>query len=218
MGNIEELAAELSGKTIGFQLDGKLKTITFDADFTDQVMTDPTEANFCNTLQSTIDKAFGVVNVSDRIIHTQVNAGELSFTASGSQLVIHSIGEDTETLSLLGLIDKQSNRLFSTAELKDLSLSTALHTQDTYKFTINAIEFEFNKADSLSTVIDRINSGRAGVTISYSYITDRFTMTSKEQGLGENIVITETHGNLMTAFGLTKQANAQNIYGENAVL
>ncbi|MDD2216458.1 MAG: flagellar cap protein FliD N-terminal domain-containing protein, partial [Eubacteriales bacterium] len=74
MGNIEELAAELSGKTIGIQLDGKLKTITFDADFTDQVMTDPTEANFCNTLQSAIDKAFGIVNVSDRIIYTQVNA------------------------------------------------------------------------------------------------------------------------------------------------
>jgi flagellar hook-associated protein 2 len=66
--------------------------------------------------------------------------------------------------------------------------------------------------------MQKINSSDAGVTISYSSIMDRFTMTAKETGAGNNINITEYTGNLMTALGLTDDAGAKMTPGENALL
>lgn len=72
------------------------------------------------------------------------------------------------------------------------------------KLTINSIDFEFAKTESLSAVMSKINASEAGVNLTYSSISDQFTMTAKNS-MQDNIDITETpgSGNLMTALGLT---------------
>jgi flagellar hook-associated protein 2 len=64
----------------------------------------------------------------------------------------------------------------------------------------------------------KINASDAGVTLSYSSITDSFTMVAKETGAGENIKIEQTQGNLMEALGLTAESGASVVYGQNALL
>jgi flagellar hook-associated protein 2 len=52
--------------------------------------------------------------------------------------------------------------------------------------------------------MNKINSSTAGVTLSYSEVTDKFTLTSKQQGTGESIVMGDTNRNLLAALGLQK--------------
>ncbi|MDD3290829.1 MAG: flagellar filament capping protein FliD [Eubacteriales bacterium] len=212
------LMADISGKTIGLQLDGSLKTITFDSAFADSLGSEPTEADFAAALQTAVDNAFSIKDVNDRVIDVSVHEGVLSFTAVGSQLSVKAIGGDEEILSNLGLVAEQSNFLSSSKSVKDLGFATALEPLDTFKFTINSVAFEFSADDSLSTIMNRVNSSDANVTLSYSSISDKFTLTSNTTGIGENILIEETEGNLMSAFGLTADAGAEMEYGKNAVL
>ncbi|MDD2295980.1 MAG: flagellar cap protein FliD N-terminal domain-containing protein, partial [Eubacteriales bacterium] len=212
------LMADISGKTIGLQLDGSLKTITFDSAFADSLGSEPTEADFAAALQTAVDNAFSIKDVNDRVIDVSVHEGVLSFTAVGSQLSVKAIGGDEEILSNLGLVAEQSNFLSSSKSVKDLGFATALEPLDTFKFTINSVAFEFSSDDSLSTIMNRVNSSDANVTLSYSSISDKFTLTSNTTGIGENILIEETEGNLMSAFGLTADAGAEMEYGKNAIL
>ena len=212
------LMADISGQTIGLQLDGSLKTITFDSAFADSLGSEPTEADFAAALQTAVDNAFSIKDVNDRVIDVSVHEGVLSFTAVGSQLSVKAIGGDEEILSNLGLVAEQSNFLSSSKSVKDLGFATALEPLDTFKFTINSVAFEFSADDSLSTIMNRVNSSDANVTLSYSSISDKFTLTSNTTGIGENILIEETEGNLMSAFGLTADAGAEMEYGKNAVL
>jgi flagellar hook-associated protein 2 len=211
------LLEDISGQTIGLQLDGALKTLTFDSTFIDSLGSEPTQADFAAAFQTAVDSAFGIKDVNDRVIDVSVNEGILSFTAAGSHLTIRAIGGDAEILEDLGLVADRSNVLSTSKSIGDLGFETALEPLDTFQFTINSVAFEFSKSDSLATVMNQINASDANVTISYSSVTDKFSMTANNQGVGENIIIEETAGNLMTAFGLTSDAGAEVEYGKNAV-
>ncbi len=50
----------------------------------------------------------------------------------------------------------------------------------TFTFTINDVDFSFKSTDSLKTVMDTVNKSKAGATMGYSQISDRFTIASKE--------------------------------------
>lgn len=209
-------SSTLSGKSISLTLDGTVKTITFDDDFIESVESD----GFASALQDAIDSKFGVTGSSDRVITvSEDDDGMLSFSATGSTLKISAVSSDTTTIETLGFTSGQTNTLSTTSNLSALSLSTALDDSvDTYTFTINDVSFSFASTTSLSKVISTVNSSDAGVTMSYSDISDTFTLTSNSTGAGDNIVIEETSGNLMTAFGLTTDAGATVTAGTNAIL
>lgn len=214
--DIDNLLAKISGKSINLNLDGKVKTVTFDSTFVSSVNANKTTAGLQSAFQAAIDTAYGVTKPENRVITVNASNDQLTFTAAGSKLTISNIGEDTTTLAALGFNSGQSNKINTSLSLNNLTLNTSL-TGSTFKFKINTEEFEFNSTDTLSTIISRINSSKAGVTISYSSITDRFSMTANESGLGKNTEVTETSGNLMAALGLTG-AGATVQDGQNAVL
>jgi flagellar hook-associated protein 2 len=54
-------------------------------------------------------------------------------------------------------------------------------------FTINGVDFSFSENDTLRTVINRINSSKAGVTIAYSSLTDSFQLTNKNTGAAHTL-------------------------------
>lgn len=198
----DEKVDELLGKSISITLDGKMKTITFDETFAANAKGSP--GNFANAFQALINEAFG--SHTDEGIEVKVDGSNILLSAPGSQIFVNAIGENTATLVALGLQGGQSNKISTYIPLEHLTLSTAL-TGDTYTFSINGVDFNFNKSDSLSTVLTRINNSEAGVTLAYSSITDKFTITAKNQGSGDNIIIQEKNGsNLMAALKLTGEA------------
>jgi flagellar hook-associated protein 2 len=213
---VQEIIAGLAaGESISLNLDGKVKTISFDDTF---ISGDP--ATFGDRLQTLVDNAFGVT-AANRVITVNAagdpNTAHLNFSATGSRLTLNYVGVGSATLTDMGFTSGQSNKLATSSKLSELSLATSL-TETSYNFSINGESFSFSNTDTLSTVMQKINSSNAGVTISYSSITDRFTMTADESGAGENIAITQSGGNLLTALGLSNSTVADITPGQNAIL
>jgi flagellar hook-associated protein 2 len=200
---------------IAINLDGRVKTVTFDQDFANKVEVDGLE----QALQSAIDDAFGIKHEDDRIIKVSFIDDLLSIEAKGSQLTLNALGEDTDILEMLGFESGQTNKLSLNSPIKYSSFAKELTPGlgGTYQFTINSVEFKFSEMDSISAMIHKINTSDAGVRISYSSISDTFSLVADESGIGENIVIEETEGNLMEVLGL-KGEGASVTYGKNALL
>ncbi|MEA4805928.1 flagellar filament capping protein FliD [Acetobacterium wieringae] len=203
--NITSLLSDITtngSKSFLMKLDGKVRTITLDSAFVSSAGSD--DANFKTALQAKIDSAFGKKSGGSSIINVSLEVGKLGFSASGSQLTVSALNSDTATLTKLGLTDGQTDRLNMNKTLADLPLTkNAVAVNGEFKFSINGNDFSFKSTDSLSSVISKVNSSDAGVTMAYSTITDKFTLTAKESGAGENIVVSDNTGNLMNAFGLS---------------
>lgn len=217
-----DLVTSISGKSISLNLDGRVKILSFNAEFTADfqagLLANPENPaiGLEEAFQNLLDKSFG-----SSIVDASIQNGQLSFSAPGSRLTIGAVGDDTTVLTKLGFASGQSNKLVLNESLKNLSLNSEYFqpSVSTYKFTINSVPFEFSSSDSLLSVISKINASDAGVTLSYSAITDNFTMTAKNSGTGENIIIEENpaYGSLMSAFGLTGSGST-NTYGLNSIL
>lgn len=217
--DIENLIDSIEGKSISLNLDGRLRTVTFDSDFVQSVRDDLSVEGLEEALQSAVDKAFGVRNVGERIIDVSLVNDTLSFSAAGSQILVGAVGGDVTTLAKLGFNNSQTNRVSLYGSLKSTALAKDLTPDlETFEFSINNIDFKFSSDNALADLIKEINSSDAGVNISYSTVTDTFVMTAKETGAGENIIIKEKEGNLLTALGLTVESGAEVKYGQNAIL
>ena len=219
--DVTALLADIDGsgvsKSFKLTLDGQVKTITMDQAFVDKINGGE---NFQAALQEKITAAFGEKSAGVPMVNVTLASDKLSFSTatSGSKLTVNALNSDTETLDFLGLKDGQTDKLNVGTALKDLPFANTLATDGgKIKFTINSVDFTFEETDSLSTVMSRVNSSTAGVTLEYSSISDKFTMTSKTSGVGDNIDISETGSNLMTLFGMTG-ANSVEAAGQNAIL
>lgn len=189
-------------KSFLLKLDGKVRTITMDEAF--KAIASGSDANFQSALQNKIDDAFGKKSTGESLINVSMTGGKLGLAASGSQLTVNALNSDTATLGYLGLTEGQTDKLSTSSTLGSLTnIVKPLDSIDEFKLSINAVDFTFQKTDSLTTIMNRINASTAGVTMGYSSITDKFTMTAKASGAGENITVNDTTGNLMTAFGLS---------------
>lgn len=216
--SVSDLRTSLEDKSILMNLDGQARTITLDKAFFDGLGGAPTTGDFTTALQQKIDSAFGVSGAANRVIQVGLSGDKLSFTAAGSTLTLSGVGSDTTALDALGFTNGQSNKLRLSSALTDLSLATPLElASGAHQFKINGVEFSFSKDETLSAVINRINASDAGVTLSYSSITDKFTMTAKATGSGDRINVSETNGNFLSALGLMGD-NSVKEEGTNAIL
>ena len=210
-----------TSKSFLLKMDGSVRTITLDQAFKESVGTD----GFETALQNKINTAFGEKSAGVPVVDVTLVGGKIGFSASGSQLTVSALNSDAGTLTKLGFTDGQTDRLSTNKALSDLSLLKDTQPVDgEYKFSINGTNFSFKTTDSLSSVINKVNTSDAGVTMSYSTITDKFTLTATESVAGDNIVVKETTGTLMNAFGLADLStevagtSATSEAGKNAIL
>ncbi len=182
-------------KTLTFTLDGVSKTVNFGQD-----------------PQAALSSAFGLSSsgVTPRVQLAQTPDGVQISVGGSSKLVISG---DATTLSSLGLKSGVSNRVDITKTVAGTSFAAEL-VGDTYEFTINGTEFSFSSSSSIMDIVNTINSSTAGVKLSYSDITDTFTLSSKALGTGDNITINQTKGNLLTAMVGVSAAGVTKIGGK----
>jgi len=205
---ITTLLSNIEGTSVTLTLNGKTRTIAFDSTFTAAAGT--TAETLQTAFQDRIDDVFGKSSTGASLITASITGNDLSFSATASTVTIAS---DEAALTALGFVNGQSNRISTASALSDLSLNTALEGTS-YSFTINDVDFTFSEADTLNDIISKINASTAGVTIKYSSIADKFTMTADEAGSGDNIRISQTAGNLLTALFGTD--NFTEVEGTNA--
>lgn len=123
---------------------------------------------------------------------------------------------DESALQFIGMDSKgATNQLDTSMTLKDLY---GYDASDKIEFTINGTNFSFTGDTKLSDMMTEVNESRAGVTITYNSLNDKFSIKGQETGSGSVIKASETgetdeHGNVINGI-LNKMFGTSNISKE----
>lgn len=163
-----------SGK-LNFSYDGVTKSIALASSYAD-------EAALVSDLQSKLNTTFGAGNIT-----VSESSGVLSFTSVGHAL--YYAASDESISSALKLEDGTGNVLNVSKTVGDV-----FGVSDTdIDFTINGISsatMGIKSTDTIRQMMDKINASAAGVTMSYSTVSDKFTLKANGEGVVNSITMT----------------------------
>ena len=181
---------ELAGKSIIVTLDGVKKSITF----SDRTYSSVQDVRDEMTAQ--LKTVFG----SGRITVSGIG-DDIQLSTSNSTLQLSVPTDATkDPSSVLDFGGYASNRLNLTTALGSAGLSQdVLGGGDTLAFTINGKEFSFASTASMADIMKAVNASEAGVKMTYSSLTDTFSLTASETGAQSNVQVSDTTGSLMGA-------------------
>ena len=226
----------LSGKTMTFSYNGTTKEITLP---TKEELEEYKKTNgggnfdaLVALTQQKLDKAFGAGRIEVSNGSGSGDTGTLVFETKNpstgaadntSVLKITSAGSGLLGKSgILGMNYGESNRINLNSTIKDSGLFGASNLtpvkdaegKEIYEISINGETIQFNADDTMSTIMDKINSSDTGVTMSYNETSDSFTITANDSGASGQIDISDTQGNLAEILFGTQQKDPQgNITG-----
>lgn len=122
---------------------------------------------------------------------------------------------------LLGVKAGVSNRVNLNAKIFESGLNVDKNLAG-QKIVINGAEFTISENDTMQSLMDRINKDeKANVTISYQSASDRFTITSKENGASGTIDFAGSEVALLDGIfgeGTSKKMGADAVQGKDAVV
>src|SRR6056297_38972 len=179
------LSKTYTNETFKLSLDGVSRDITINA----------TEADLVSKLNEEFTNEFG----SNRIaVSVDGESGKLSFSADNSILKISTGGEGTDFLSSVGMTSGDQNVVNLSSTLEN-----AFGESESVSFNINGVDFNFTNTTKISTVMEEINNSEAGVKISYSQVSDKFTMTTTDTGASSEINITNDDSALFGSLNIS---------------
>lgn len=189
---------ELSGKKINVTLDGVTREIELgNYDNLTDLIEDST-----NGLQKLLNDAFG----ADKIIVSNSGGNLQLTTGNGATKLTLSSGTGSDALAALGIASGATNRIRVSSTLGELSgklNGNLTFSNGNVSFKINNETFTFSEGDTLSKVMETINSSTgANVRMRYDETSDKITITAKQSGAGDNIRITETSGSFFAGLGI----------------
>lgn len=190
----------LSDESIIVELDGVAREINL-ADYDDLADLIGDEGN---GLQKLLDDAFGAGKI---LVSENNNQLQLTTGNGATKVSVYYGTKGTEGLDALGFTMGASNRISTSSTLIGLQDKFAgelnFNSIGEISFEINGEEFTFSQNDTLTKVMETINNNaKAGVRIRYDETTDKFSITAKQTGAGDNIRITETGGSFFQAIGI----------------
>ena len=184
--------------TFTLTLDGAQKSITLKKEDITDADGNITEDSVISALETEVSQKFGgyvKVNVDSE------KAVSLAIDFNGEKG--HELKVTGSNASAFGFEPGSSTRISTSSKLSDLGL-----TGDSFSFEINGEKFSFTAENTVADVISAINKSDAGVKLSYSSISDSFSMEATESGAKFGISITETSGNFLSKiFGADKFEN-----------
>lgn len=165
-----------------------------------------------DTLQDVFDK---ISTATGGDVGASYDPGTDRITLTGSSEIILGSATDTSNfLSVTRLNNNGSNAISSSAELGAVRLSGAVADSNLAtplsdggagagEFKINGVSISFDtSADSIQTILDRINNSSAGVTARYDATNDRFSLVNKTTG-DVGFSLEDVSGNFLAATGLS---------------
>lgn len=191
--------ADLTGKTLTLNLDGVSRTITFTQSY-------ETGAMLIHDMQGLLDQAFG----AGRIASDLTGDGSLRLDAGSSVLSVTS----GTALDTVGFAAGAQNRIHLDASIAQAGLASpvAFGGDGRLSFSINGTEFAFEQTATLRQIMNTVNGSSARVRMTYSSLTDGFSLTAAETGSGRRIIIENGSGNL---FGSGSVLALEAGYAEN---
>ena len=187
--------------TFTLTLDGAQKAITLKKEDIMDADGNITEDAVISALETEVSQKFGG--------YVKVDVAEVDGSKNIS-LAVNFNGEKGHELKVtgsnaasLGFEPGSSTRISTSSKLSELGL-----TGDSFSFEINGEKFSFTADNTVADVISAVNKSDAGVKLSYSSISDSFSMEATESGAKYGISITETSGDFLSKiFGSDKFEN-----------
>lgn len=197
------LTIDATNNKFNVTLNGVMKTIVLGT------MGTYTSDQLNSELQSKLDASFG----ANKLTVTHDAAGKFSFTPndSSSQVVFESVSGNGGLSNLgfnLAVNSKPSYKINKDVKISELAgaskFATPWSAQDG-NFSINGQLIEYTGNDTLSTIMSKVNSSAAGVTMYYDEVTDKVIMTSKQSGKSAqiNVDLGLDNGGLLKSLGFT---------------
>ncbi len=176
-----------------------------------------------DTLQQVFDK---IAAATGNQVTAAYDSGtdKITLTSAG-EIVLGSATDTSNFLQAARLANNGTGSISSSQALGSVRLTAPLASANLTnavsdggsgagEFKINGVSISFNAAtDSLSDVINRINSSAAGATASYDAINDRLVLTSKATG-DMGIALEDVTGNFLAATGLSAGTL---VHGQNLI-
>jgi len=198
----------VSGRTydVKVNLDGAEKTIAFKAG----TSAEQTKENFLKAANLAFE---GSIH-GDQGFEIDGD-GWLKFNGDGDG-VYHTFNVGAN--GAVGLANPASSKISTTATLGSIGFNQKLESDDgVYSININGKIFKFSNDTKVSDMMDTINNSGAGVKISFSNVSQSFTLETKDSGSGQEINLYQTSGNLLNALfnisddklGISKADSAQ---------
>ncbi len=200
------IASQLAGQSISFQYNGTTKRIKLPSE--DELGSNLTDVK--NHLQEQLDSAFGKGRIRvDLTESSDGSKGTLSFvtttpkTESDGKVtngdpdetsvlsITASTGNLTGEDSLFGTENGVSNRLNLNASLSEAGLANEFKEDPSQPLLkVNGKEIQgISKDSTIQEIMDAINSSDAGVSITYQKNTDRFIITSTQDGASGQVTV-----------------------------
>ncbi len=185
---------------ITFDYNGVQKSITFpDALSTEAI---DTADKLKTYLQSKLDTMYGSAKIE---VSLDVDS-KLVFKTTGDNNLLGVTSVSQDITKYTGLTAGTYNRVNKNTAIVKAGLLDTLDSTETntdgkkvFKISVNNIEFSFTEDSTLNDIIKEINSSSAGITLSYSSTSDKFTAIAKETGAHVNVDISDVTGNLADA-------------------
>ena len=180
--------------TVEINLDGAAKKVTFKGGSSEGV----TKNNFLDA----VNEAFSGVKGEKQRFAFQPGTNSLYFNGNGDGVVhTFSVGYCSEGL---GLENTAYNRISTGVTLAEAGFATKLKKDfGNYDITINGVNFSFDENTTIASMMSTINNSSAGVKMSFSTISQTFTLETKNTGTSASLSVTQSNGNLLNAlFGL----------------
>ena len=140
--------------------------------------------------------------------------------SSATPLQLGASGDTSNILAALhlntGIPTAGGTSITSNGALAGNSLSTALGglhlatalTSTAGTFSVNGVNITYTSADTLGSIIGKINQSTAGVTASYDALSDRMVLQANTTGMGGISVADASGGNLAAALRMTSGTSA----------
>ena len=187
--------------TFTLTLDGAQKAITLKTEDITDADGNITEDSVIDALGKEISQKFGgYVKLNTTVVDGAKNVSlAVDFNGeSGHELKITG-----SNAAAFGFEPGTSTRISTSSKLSSLGL-----TGDSFSFEINGESFSFTSENTVADVISAVNKSDAGVKLSYSSISDSFSIEATESGAKYGISITETSGDFLSKiFGADKFEN-----------
>ncbi len=165
-----------------------------------------------DTLQQVFDK---IDAATGRTVSGSYDPTTDAITLSSGSPIILGTATDTSNFLQVGKLNNNGTGTISSSaslgsvrldvSLANANLATAISDggAGAGAFMINGVTINFDAAtDSLTNILDRINSSAAGVTANYDVVNDRFILTNKATG-DMGIALQDITGNFLTATSLS---------------
>lgn len=187
-----DFSAAEAGKsyTVEVNLDGTTKKISFTGG--DDV--EATKANFLNAA----NEAFADLKGSNQGFEFKSGTSTLVFDGAGDG-VYHTFGVGAG--ESVGLAFSTSSKITTSSKLGSIDFNQEL-TADAdgkYRININGTDFEFDENTTVNEMITEINGSDAGVKLSFSSVSQSFTLETKDTGATAEINMSQSGGNLLNA-------------------